>query len=120
MFKKLHVKLTAYMGLVLVLFICFVAMGIYNFTRVVFENSNKELMNAEALRINALIENKLSAKSALEDENLIKLVPRMAFLTSERLEACYIVYNDKFDRIYIKNGEIEVADAIKDFAINSI
>ena len=45
MFKALHFKLTAYMGIILVLFMGFVAAGIYNFTRIIFEDGNKEIIN---------------------------------------------------------------------------
>lgn len=51
MFRKLHLKLTAYMGIILILFMFFVASGIYKFTRIIFEDGNKELMQTEALRI---------------------------------------------------------------------
>ena len=51
MFRKLHLKLTAYMGIILILFMFFVSAGIYKFTKIIFEDGNKELMRAEALRI---------------------------------------------------------------------
>ena len=51
MFRKLHFKLTAYMGIILIAFMCFIAAGIYNFTRIIFEDGNKELMKSEALRV---------------------------------------------------------------------
>ena len=47
MFRKLHLKLTAYMGIILILFMFFVSAGIYQFTKMVFEDGNKELMRAE-------------------------------------------------------------------------
>ncbi|MBP1925694.1 signal transduction histidine kinase [Sedimentibacter acidaminivorans] len=119
MFKKLHIKLTAYMGVVLIVFMLFVATGIYNFTKVVFEDGTKKLMQSEAIRIYTYNDSFFSEGIFKERDTLFNLGPKLAIMGSEKLEASYVIYNEKFERVYEKKGESEIADAIATLAVDS-
>ena len=71
MFKKLHIKLTVYMGVVLVIFMLFIATGIYNFTKFVFEDGTRKLMQSEAIRIYTYNDTFLSDEAIFEEGNII-------------------------------------------------
>lgn len=120
MFKKLHIKLTAYMGVILIVFMLFIATGIYNFTKYVFEDGTKKLMQSEAIRIYTYNDSFLPEQSILRDRDIIfNLGPKLAIMGSERLEASYIIYNEKFERVYEKKSETEIADSIATLAVDS-
>lgn len=120
MFKKLHIKLTAYMGVILIVFMLFIATGIYNFTKYVFEDGTKKLMQSEAIRIYTYNDSFLPEQSILRDRDIIfNLGPKLAIMGSERLEASYIIYNEKFERVYEKKSETEIADSIAALAVDS-
>jgi len=120
MFKKLHIKLTAYMGVVLVIFMLFIATGIYNFTKYVFEDGTKKLMQSEAIRIYTYNDSASSNGTTFDERDILfNLGPKLAIMGSEKLEASYIIYNEKFERVHEKKGEFEIADAIATFAVDS-
>jgi len=119
MFKKLHFKLTAYMGIILVLFMAFIATGIYNFTRIVFEDGNKELMHSEALRVHAY-RNSIRLDFRFNQGTYFqRMGPSVTLMGTQRLDACYIIYNDNKERIYSQEDEIEIADEIQPLAAES-
>lgn len=119
MFKKLHIKLTAYMGVVLIIFMLFVATGIYNFTKFVFEDGTKKLMQSEAIRIYTYNDSIFPEQIFKDRDILFNLGPKLAIMGSERLEASYVIYNEKFERVYEKKSETEIADAIATLAVDS-
>nr|WP_312577451.1 HAMP domain-containing sensor histidine kinase [Sedimentibacter sp.] len=120
MFKKLHIKLTAYMGIILMIFMLFIATGIYNFTKYVFEDGTKKLMQSEAIRIYTYNDSFLPEQSIIRNRDIIfNLGPKLAIMGSERLEASYIIYNEKCERVYEKKSEAEIADAISSLAVDS-
>jgi len=118
MFRKLHLKLTAYMGIILILFMFFVASGIYRFTRIVFEDGNKELMKAEALRIYNY-KNASYAEYFFNGTLFRKYVQRNP-IDTKRLDACYIVYDSNLRLVFSDQGDLEVADEIKSLAQKSL
>lgn len=119
MFKKLHINLTAYMGVVLIIFMLFVATGIYNFTKFVFEDGTKKLMQSEAIRIYTYNDSFFPEQIFKDKDILFNLGPKLAIMGTERLEASYVIYNEKFERVYEKKSESEIADAIATLAVDS-
>ena len=115
MFRKLHLKLTAYMGVILILFMFFIASGIYRFTKIIFEDGNKELMRTEAMRI---YNYKYTAFTDYYFNNgtLFKRLRPNNLLDSKRLDACYIVYDEYLTTIFSDEGEIKIADDIRSLA----
>ncbi len=111
MFRKLHLKLTAYMGIILILFMFFVAAGIYQFTKMIFENGNKELMRTETTRIYNY-KNTASAEFFFNG-TLFKRHIQNNPLDGRRLDACYIVYDHNLTPIFSDEGELKIADDIK-------
>lgn len=120
MFRKLHVKLTAYMGLILVLFMGFIAVGIYNFTRIVFEDGTKKLMQSEAVKIYTYQGASFYGQSLYDEKNLFfSLSPRIAIMGSDKLEASYIMYNESINVICAKNDKNEISQQLLDLAESS-
>jgi signal transduction histidine kinase len=120
MFKKLHIKLTVYMGIILIIFMLFIATGIYNFTKYIFEDGTRKLMQSEAIKIYTYNYSFLPEQSVLQNRDfMFNLGPKLAILGSERLEANYILYNENFERVYEKNNETQIADAISTLAVDS-
>lgn len=121
MFRKLHFKLTVYMGIVLVLFMAFISAGIYNFTRIVFEDGSKELMRSEALRIYAYRNSiRFDFRIGRPNTYLQKMGPSMTIMGTQKLDAYHIIYNDNMDRIYTEEDSSEIADEIKPLAEKSL
>ena len=119
MFRKLHLKLTAYMGVILILFMFFVASGIYRFTKIIFEDGNKELMKTEAMRIYNY-KNTAFTDYYFNNGTLFKRLRPNNLLDSKRLDACYIVYDECLTTIFSDEGEIKIADDIKSLALKSL
>lgn len=119
MFKKLHMKLTAYMGIILIIFMFIVAAGIYKFTKIVFEDGNKELMKAEAVRI-------YNYKTATYPElffsngSLFKRLIPYNPIEHRKLDVCYIAYDNFLTPVFSHEGEIKIADDIKELAIKAM
>ncbi|MFA9424500.1 MAG: hypothetical protein ACERLG_13050, partial [Sedimentibacter sp.] len=119
MFRKLHFKLTVYMGIILIIFMFFVATGIYSFTRIVFEDGNKEIMESEALRIYTY-RNLASSGFIIKDSPLFQRIgPSVELNGTQRLDVCYVIYNDKNERIFTEENEITIADDIQALAEKS-
>lgn len=115
MFRKLHFKLTAYMGIILIVFMCFIAAGIYNFTRIVFEEGNKELMKSEALRVYTY-RNTTFLDFRNRTESYMKIGPSIALINDRKLEASCVVYNNDLDLIYSKENDIKISGSIRSLA----
>lgn len=121
MFRKLHFKLTAYMGLILVLFMGFVAAGIYNVTRIVFEDGNKELMRSEAMRVYAF----RNSTTTIFDfrlnggQSFQRIGPSVAIMGNQRLDACYVIYNSNMEMVYSEEDQIKISDNIQPLAVKS-
>lgn len=119
MFKKLHLKLTGYMGLILVLFMIFIACGIYNFTKIVFEDGNKKLMETEAVRVYNY-KNIAHPEYFINNGTLFRRFRANDLLDSKRLDACYIMYDEYFTLVFSDEGEIQIADDIKPLAVEAL
>lgn len=119
MFKALHFKLTAYMGIILVLFMGFVSAGIYNFTRIIFEDGNKEIMRSEALRVYSY-RNSNNLDFNLQGSIFPRIGPSIALMGSQRLDACYVIYNESMERIYAEKDELDVSEALKPLAAEAL
>ena len=120
MFKKLHIKLTVYMGLILVVFMFFVATGIYRFTMIVFEDGSRELMETEAVKLYTY-RNISYSEYVIGDGTLIqKFGPSVALRDTHKLDACYVIYDENSKRIYSDENEISIADEIQSLAEKSL
>ncbi len=119
MFRKLHFKLTVYMGIILIIFMFFVATGIYSFTRIIFEDGNKEIMESEALRIYTF-RNLSNTGFIMKDSTILqRLGPSVALRGTQKLDACYVIYNEEDNRIFSEENEITIADDIQPLAEKS-
>ncbi len=118
MFRKLHLKLTAYMGIILILFMFFVSSGIYKFTKIIFEDGNKELMQTEALRIYNYKNTAL--KEYFFDGTLFGRLRPNNLMDAKRLDACYVVYDEYLTPIFSDEGEIKIAGDIKSLALKAL
>jgi len=116
MFRKLHLKLTSYMGVILILFMFFIASGIYRFTKIIFEDGNRELMRTEAVRI---YNYKYTSFTQYYFNNGTLFKRPDNLLDSKRLDACYIVYDEDMATVFSDEGEIKIADDIKSLALKS-
>lgn len=120
MFRRLHLKLTAYMGIILVLFMVFVAAGIYNFTRIVFEDGNKELMRSEALRIYAYRNSTTIFDLRIHGGTTFQRIgPSVAIMGNQRLDACYVIYNSNIEKIYAEEDQIKISADIQPLAVKA-
>ena len=118
MFRKLHLKLTAYMGIILILFMFFISAGIYKFTKIIFEDGNKELMQTEALRIYNY-KNTVMTDYFFDGTLFSRLRPNN-LMDAKRLDACYIVYDKYLTPVFSDEGEIKIADDIKSLASKAL
>ena len=117
MFNKLHIKLTAHMGMILILFMFFISSGIYFFTRYIFEDGTKKLMQAEAVKLYSYSNSLNSDLSLLNDRYyLFTINPKIAFMGNDRLEANYIVYSGNIDESIIDNDKDNIIDSINNLA----
>ncbi len=119
MFRKLHLKLTVYMGLILILFMFFISAGIYRFTKIIFEDGNKELMQTEALRIYNY-KNTALAEYFFDNGTLFKRLRPNNLIDTKRLDACYIVYDKYLTPVFSDEGEIKIVDDIKSLASKAL
>lgn len=94
MFKKLHLKLTLYMGILLCLFMVMVTSGIYTFTKYVYEEQTKTLMHDEIAKIRTVeVESNMMEeefKSYVSDDFKFKIISYARNLD------CEFVYYDKY------------------------
>ena len=119
MFRKLHLKLTAYMGFILILFMFFVSSGIYKFTKIIFEDGNRELMQTEALRIYNY-KNTSYTDYFLDNGTLFRRLRPNNLMDSKRLDVCYIVYDENLTTVLADEGEIKIANEIKSLASKAL
>lgn len=118
MFRKLHLKLTAYMGIILILFMFFVSAGIYKFTKIIFEGGSKELMRAEAIRIYNY--KNTSYEDYFFNGALFRRYLHNNPIEAKKLEASYIVYNQNLTPVFFDEGETKIIDDIKPLAQKAI
>ena len=103
MFRKLRVKLTLYMAVVLALFLAFTAAGIYNFTKYIFEDGTRKNMQAQAVRIYAYNDAYLSEQNSIYKDGLFTVAPKLALAGAERLKVSYVTYNETFEAVSYTN-----------------
>jgi signal transduction histidine kinase len=105
------------MGMILILFMFFISSGIYFFTRYIFEDGTKKLMQAEAVKLYSYSNSLNSDLSLLNDRYyLFTINPKIAFMGNDRLEANYIVYSGNIDESIIDNDKDNIIDSINNLA----
>lgn len=120
MFKKLHLKLTAYMGLILIIFMFFLVTGIYNFTRFIFEDSARKLMQSEAVRIHTFNNSDLTKRPLYYNKSIAyDLMPQLFMIGSDRIQASYITYDENKKRTYVNEDDLNIALSLENIAVSS-
>lgn len=115
MFRKLHFKLTGYMGIILIAFMCFIAAGIYNFTRIIFEEGNEQLMKAEAMRVYTY-QNVTLSDFRNRGESYLRIGPSMALMEDKKIDASCVIYNSDLDLVYSEDNDIKISSTIRPLA----
>lgn len=119
MFRKLHFKLTVYMGVILVLFMAFIAAGIYNFTRIVFEDGNKELMKSEAFRIYAN-RNTTILNFRINGNTFQRIGPSVVLSRNQKLNVNYAIYDGNMNLVYLEEDGDSVSGDIRSLAVKAL
>ncbi len=112
MFRRLHVKLTLYMALILMAFLSILAVGIYHFTSSVFELSAKQSMKIAAARPD-ILNNMQNPFFDFRDNN------RFFFNNNTKMKINYIYYDKFFNLAYVKSEDAEIAKAIVEYAVEA-
>lgn len=102
MFKKLHLKLTIYMGVILALFMIFVTTCIYYVTKWVYDDQTYKLLADEALKIQIWNNNPISVDDLLNNSRYKSLRSKFLFLGNENLNCNYVVYDKSLNTILAK------------------
>lgn len=112
MFKKLHLKLTVYMGVILCLFMIMVTFGIYNFTRYVYNEQTESLMQDEFYKIRSeeLKEDQIEKELNYFLSDDIKL---NVISFSRKISCQYIYYDSNMDVVKSDFADSTVVDVLK-------
>lgn len=112
MFKKLHIRLTLYMVLILMAFMSILAIGIYHFTSSIFEQSAKQAMKFAAAR-HDILNNMQSPFFDLRENK------KFFFANNSKMKINYIYYDKFFNLAYVKSEDSEIAKGIMEYAIEA-
>lgn len=104
MFKKLHLKLTIYMGVVLALFMIFVTTCIYYVTKWVYDDQTYKLLADEALKIQIWNNNPVSMDDLLNNSRYNSMKSKLLFLNNENINCNYVVYDRSLNMVF---GKVE-------------
>lgn len=117
MFKKLHIRLTLIMALILMIFMFFLAYGIYHFTSVVFERSTKQGMKMAIEQIETRNNFKEPFRMPFFDHPEVNR--KFLFNENPKWKVNYIVYDKFFDLAYVKNEDANIAEDIMEYAVEA-
>lgn len=120
MFKKLHIKLTFYMGIILTIFMVFITTGIYYFTKFVYEDQTCKLMANEALKIQIYNRDPITIEDLFTNRNFSTLKNRIFLFGNEKLSSNYVSYDKSMNVLHVKSEDTDLAEAIIDLAIKSL
>ncbi len=120
MFKKLHIKLTFYMGIILTIFMVFITTGIYYFTKFVYEDQTCKLMANEALKIQIYNRDPVSLEDLFTNRNFSSLKNRIFLFGNEKLSSNYVSYDKSMNVLHVKSEDTDLAEAIIDLAVKSL
>ncbi len=120
MFKRLHIKLTFYMGIILTIFMVFITTGIFYFTKFVYEDQTCKLMANEALKIQIYNRDPVSLEELFTSRNFSTLKNRIFLFGSEKLSSNYVSYDKSMNILHVKSEDTRLAESIIDLAIKSL
>ena len=120
MFKRLHIKLTFYMGIILTIFMVFITTGIFYFTKFVYEDQTCKLMANEALKIQIYNRDPVSLEELFTNRNFSTLKNRIFLFGSEKLSSNYVSYDKSMNILHVKSEDTRLAESIIDLAIKSL
>lgn len=113
MFRRLHLKLTAYMGLILIIFMFIIGSSIYLFTKTIFMDGNKELMKKEATRVYAYKSSSFVPFIFRDSMIFNRMLPNIAYKGSQKIDVCFLVYDDDKLLIYKEENDISIAKDVE-------
>ncbi len=125
MFKKLHLKLTAYIGLILVVFMAVTTLGIYFFTKSAYEYQMKNVMENEAVRLQIYAQTPSFLDAIFPFENYLEdnfpvSNRRLVFPTDSELGFSYITYDSAMNVLYVESEDEKLAQGIVQLAIDTL
>ncbi len=120
MFKRLHIKLTCYMGLILTIFMVFITVGIYFFTKYVYEDQTRKIMANEALKIQIYNRDSILIEDLLRNRTYSKLEDRIFMFGRESLSSNYITYDKDLNILHVKSSDSKLSKSILDLAVKSL
>ncbi len=120
MFKRLHIKLTCYMGIILTIFMVFITMGIYFFTKYVYEDQTRKIMANEAFKIQVYNRDPVDLADLFKNRIYPKLEDRIFTFGKEALNSNYVSYDKDMNILHIKSSDSKLSKAIVDLAMKSL
>lgn len=120
MFKRLHIKLTCYMGIILTIFMVFITVGIYFFTKYVYEDQTRKIMANEALKIQIYNRDPVYLEDLFKSRTYPKLEDRIFMFGRETLSSNYFSYDKDMNVLHVKSSDSKLSKAIIDLAVKSL
>lgn len=120
MFKRLHIKLTCYMGIILTVFMVFITVGIYFFTKYVYEDQTRKIMANEAFKIQIYNRDPVYLEDLFKNRTYPKLEDRIFMFGRETLSSNYFSYDKDMNVLHIKSSDSKLSKAIIDLAVKSL
>lgn len=114
MFKKLHIKLTLYMTIILMIFMTTMTTGIYFFVYRLFDKATEISMREAASRVDGLTSVEIIFPPFHNDS-----INRNFFFKTNNIRTNYILYDKEFNLIHVKNEDEKIADAIIEYAVEA-
>lgn len=119
MFRKLHRKITLYMGVVLSVFMIFITISIYYITRIVYEDQTCKIMEQEALRVQISNNDPIKVEDLISSARFKALQSKILFFAKKNLSSNYVSYDSELNVLHIKGADEYVTENIIDLAIES-
>lgn len=120
MFKRLHIKLTCYMGIILTVFMVFITVGIYFFTKYVYEDQTRKIMANEALKIQIYNRDPVYLEDLFKSRTYPKLEDRIFMFGRETLSSNYFSYDKDMNILHVESSDSKLSKAIIDLAVKSL
>ncbi|QSX04773.1 hypothetical protein JYG23_08635 [Sedimentibacter sp. zth1] len=120
MFRKLHIKLTVYMGIALTFFMIFVISGIYFITKIVYEDQTRKIMEQEAIKVQIYNNDPIKIEDLITNARYKALQSRILYFGKEDLRSNYISYDKSLNILHVKGEDEGIVKNIIDFAIESL
>lgn len=120
MFKRLHIKLTCYMGVVLAVFMIFVTTGIYFVTKYVYEEQTCKLMANEALKIQLYNRDPISINDVFKNRIYPKLEDRIFMFGRETLSSNYFSYDKDMNVLNVKSDNVKLSKSLIDLVVRAM